>query len=132
MRPREDHFGRWSCRLVVVEDTLYGHARVLRRTPLSGELGVGRRASSSTLRQAHERFSSVQPQFQVIQILTNGHWVEVSGIQPALALNPSLRPVKTVSKRHGLGNIASNTYRGSANVVVLLFSSPPLFNLFRC
>jgi hypothetical protein len=131
MRPREDHFGRWSGRLVFVEDTLDGHARVLRRTPLSGELGVGRQASSSTLLQADEPFDSVQ--LTIVQLTRiKGHWVEVSGIQPALALNPSLRPIKTVSKRHGLGIIASNTYRGSANVVVLLFSDSGTCVLFRC
>jgi hypothetical protein len=39
-----------------------------------------------------------------------------------MPLDTSLRPVKVVSKRHDSDIIASRTYLGSANTVVLLFS----------
>ena len=103
-----------------------GQARVLLRTPLSSKLGVGRQASSRTCLQHEERFGSVQ----LIRI--NGHWGVISVVERAADLNSSLLPVRIVSKRYGLGIIASKTYLGSANSVVLLFSNPATYDLFRC
>ena len=102
--PRGDHFSRWSCRLVVVHHVVDGQARVLRRTPLSSKLGVGRQASSKTCIHPEELFSSVQ----LIRI--NGRWGVISVDECAADLNSSLLPVKIVSKRYGLGIIASKIY----------------------